>query len=327
MESTIKLGESLAPSANTVFRKLSLEEILTSEVHSLYVGNNVVWGDSSLRQRYFLNEPYGDGRHLNRTLFEKQLQDIAIERGVIILENYRLTNITQQENKMIVSCCHSDNTTRTITADFVADCSGRASIVAKKMGVKRQIIDNLASYHFITEQSEESLKGMTFIESVEDGWWYAAPLADNKVIVNFMSDSDLHSNNTTSLNEWLFSKIATTQYLKSYLPAIKSLTTEVGIKTATTSLLDKPGGKQWIAVGDALCTYDPLTSFGITNALVSGHNAANAIASFLNGNTDSLSEYITSQMALFNKSVALLQNQYQSEQRWTKHPFWERRQL
>lgn len=327
MGSTVKLGESLAPSANIVFRKLSLEDVLTTKHHSPYVGNNVVWGDSSLHQRYFLNEPYGDGRHLNRTLFEKQLRDIAIERGVIILENYRLTNITQQENKMIVNCCHSVNTTRTITADFIADCSGRASIVAKKMGVKKQIIDNLVSYHFITEQSEQSLKGMTFIESVEDGWWYAAPLANNKVIVNFMSDSNLHTTKSDLLNDWILNKITATQYLKNYLPATLSSKIGVRIKTATTSLLDKPGGKQWIAVGDALCTYDPLTSFGITNAIVSGHNAANAIAGFLNGNTDSLSEYITSQMALFNKSVALLQNQYQSEQRWTKHPFWERRQL
>jgi flavin-dependent dehydrogenase len=327
MGSTVKLGESLAPSANTIFRKLSLEEVLISKLHSLYVGNNVVWGDASLRQRYFLNEPYGDGRHLNRALFEKQLQDIAIERGVILLKNHRLTNITEQDNKIIVSCSDADNSTKIITADFIADCSGRASIVAKKMGIKKQIIDNLASYYFITEQSEESLKGMTFIESVEDGWWYAAPLPDNKVIVNFMSDSDLHPTKSTSLNDWLLGKIATTQHLKNYLPTIISSTTEVGIKTATTSLLEKPGGKQWIAVGDALCTYDPLTSFGITNALVSGHNAANAISGFLDGNIDSLSEYITSQMALFDKSVALLQNQYQSEQRWFKHPFWERRQL
>ncbi|MCC9071247.1 NAD(P)/FAD-dependent oxidoreductase [Flavobacterium sp. F-65] len=327
MESTVKLGESLAPSANTVFRKLSLGDVLASEHHSLYVGNNVVWGDSSLRQRYFFNEPYGDGRHLNRTLFEKQLQDVAIERGVVLLENHRLTNIIEEDNKIIVSCSDSDNSTKIITADFIADCSGRASIVAKKMGIKKQTIDNLASYYFITEQSGESLKGMTFIEAVEDGWWYAAPLANNKVIVNFMSDSDLHTTKSVLLKDWLFNKVATTQYLKNYFPSKISSTTEVRIKTATTSLLEKPGGKQWIAVGDALCTYDPLTSFGITNALVSGHNAANAISDSLNGNTDSLSEYITSQMALFNKSVALLQNQYQSEQRWHKHPFWERRQL
>lgn len=315
----------MAPSANAVFRKLGLEGVLTSGQHSLYVGNNVVWGDSSLRQRYFLHEPYGDGWHLNRSLFEKQLRETVISRGIPLLQNYRLSEITARDDKMIVSCSHSDAAPYTITADFIADCSGRASIVAKKMGVKKQTVDNLASYYFIAEPAANPLKGMTFIEAAADGWWYAAPIANNLIIVNFMSDSDLHPAKTASLTDWLLRKVAATEHLKTYISTTAIPT--AGIKTATTSLLEKPGGKQWIAVGDALCTYDPLTSFGITNALVSGHHAANAIASFLQGNTGALSDYITSQMALFNKSVALLQNQYQSEQRWPEHPFWERRRV
>jgi len=325
-ENVFKPGESLAPGANFILDKLGLHKIPASGFHNTYVGNNVVWGDTMPRQRYFLNEPYGNGLHLNRVVFENQLLETAIERGISLFLNYQIQNITETPDKMFLECLSPAGNFTVIETDFILDCSGRASIVAKKSGVKRTTLDNLVSYHFMIPKPETVLKGMTYIESVADGWWYMAPVNDGKTVVNFMSDSDLHQVKSEQFKDWLQQKIQQTQHFSALVPenAFDNLM-HSGIKTASTSLLEVPGGNRWLAAGDALCSYDPLTSFGITNALTAGYAAAKAITGLRHGDGTAASDYLSKQMALFNKSVAMLHNQYRQEQRWTDSPFWKRR--
>ncbi|WP_300485646.1 FAD-dependent monooxygenase [Flavobacterium sp.] len=325
-ENVFKPGESLAPGANFILDKLGLHKIAASGFHNAYVGNNVVWGGTTPHQRYFLNEPYGNGLHLNRVVFENQLLETAVERKITLFLTYQIKEITETPDKILLECFSPSGDFTTIEADFILDCSGRAGIVAKKTGVKRTALDNLVSYHFMIKQPETVLKGMTYIESVADGWWYMAPVNDGKMVVNFMSDSDLHQVKSELLQDWLRQKIRQTQHFSALIPenAFDTLV-HSGIKTASTSLLDVPGGNRWMAAGDALCSYDPLTSFGITNALTGGYAAAKAITGLLNGDGTAATDYLSKQMALFNKSVVMLQNQYRQEQRWADLPFWKRR--
>jgi len=325
-ENVFKPGESLAPGANFILEKLGLHEIPTSGFHNNYVGNNVVWGDATPRQRYFLNEPYGNGLHLNRVVFENQLLETATKRDITVLLNHQIKEITENANGIVLECLSPSGTCTAIETDFILDCSGRAGIVAKKSGIKRITLDNLVSYHFMIVKPETVSKGMTYIESVEDGWWYMAPVNDGKTVINFMSDSDLHQIKPELLNDWLQQKIQQTQHFSTLIPqnAFDSLV-HSGIKAASTSLLEVPGGDRWMAAGDALCSYDPLTSFGITNALTAGYAAAKAITGLRHGDGTAATDYLSKQMTLFNKSVAMLQNQYRQEQRWSDSPFWKRR--
>ncbi|WP_227871720.1 FAD-dependent monooxygenase [Flavobacterium kingsejongi] len=324
-EHVVKPGESLPPNANAILNTLGIETLLESPNHNHYVGNTVVWGDGTVRSRYFMNEPYGNGRHLNRIAFETELRNTVQQHNIPLFLDYRLTNITEQEEQLFLNCTTPDGTVRTLKAGFVVDCSGRAAIVAKKMGVKRTTLDTLSAYYCTVPQPGNTLNGMTFIESVEDGWWYAAPIGDNKIIMHFMSDADLHTLKTPDLQYWFQQKIAETQHLNTLIHPDISMATAITIKTATTAILEQPCGPRWLAVGDALCSYDPLTSFGITNALAGGHAAAQAIEKLFNGDSSGISDYCQQQISVFDKSVAMLQNQYKMEQRWPSAPFWERR--
>ena len=51
----------------------------------------------------------------------------------------------------------------------------------------------------------------------------------------------------------------------------------VRVWSAETSALRNVFGVGWVAVGDAACAFDPLSSLGICNALESGRSAADAI--------------------------------------------------
>lgn len=322
---TFKPGESLAPNTSTVFRQLNIEHILP-ENHSVYTGNTVVWGNDEPNSRHFFNEPYGYGWHLDRILFERQLREIAEDRGAIWKEGWRFSDANYQDEKLLLSFTDNQGSSIELEAPYAVDCTGRASSLARKLGVKKQTLDNLTAYYFVTNQSPKSLTGISFIEAVEDGWWYAAPLSSNYAVVNFMTDSDLHDVKPATLQEWLFEKIKQATNLSGALPLTNaSQIIESQIKTASTSFLEQPLGFKWIAVGDALCSYDPLTSFGISVAISSSYPAAQAIKEALHGDSEALSHYVKIQQQTFNTSVAMLQQQYKLEQRWKESVFWKRR--
>ena len=321
----VKPGESLPPNANIILNTLGIEALLESPNHNHYVGNTVAWGDATVHSRYFINEPYGNGRHLNRIVFENELRNTVQQHNIPLLRDYRLNSIIEEKEQLLLNCTGPDGTVKMLQTGFVVDCSGRAAIVAKKMGVKRTTLDTLSAYYCTVSQPGNLLNGMTFIESVEDGWWYAAPIGENKIIMHFMSDSDLHRLKPQDLQYWFQQKIAETQHLNTLIHPDISTASAITIKTATTAILEQPSGPRWLAVGDALCSYDPLTSFGITNALAGGHAAAQAIAKLLNGDSSGIFDYCQQQLSVFEKSIAMLQNQYKMEQRWPSALFWERR--
>ena len=66
---------------------------------------------------------------------------------------------------------------------------------------------------------------------------------------------------------------------------------EVRVRAAGNSLLTRPTGDGWIAVGDAAAAFDPLSSHGIGSALVAGVWAARAVAATLAGDDTAFAAY------------------------------------
>jgi flavin-dependent dehydrogenase len=89
--------------------------------------------------------------------------------------------------------------------------------------------------------------------------------------------------------------------------------------------LDRARGEQWLAVGDAACTYDPLSSQGITKALDSALLAADALERCLRGDADALQTYESTLNARFQDHQHTRAAYYRQEQRWPQAPFWKNR--
>src|SRR5262249_53538337 len=86
-------------------------------------------------------------------------------------------------------------------------------------------------------------------------------------------------------------------------------------------------GDDWVAVGDAACSQDPLSASGIARALDTGIHAARAIDSQLrSGRTAALVAYdkwiATGFVTYWTTRMAY----YNIEHRWPEAPFWRRRQ-
>lgn len=326
-DNTYKPGESLPPNARGVFHDLGLSYLLEDAVHLSCTGNLTSWGTDELLSRYFFAEPFGNGWHLDRLLFEAQLKNEAITLGADWRENCAFLSMSSAGRDFGVQARDGQGRDVALPAAFVIDCSGRAAVVARNAGIRRHVLDSLVAYCVILDGRAEGLNGVTFIEAVRDGWWYAAPLPQDRVVVNYMSDSDFHKVPARDMDRWLTGKLAETRYLEQTLAIADHGTLKHAmVKTATTSVLTTPAGDGWLAVGDALCTYDPLTSFGITIAMAGAKQAAEAVTRHLDGDAQAIGRYLAMQQDTFNTSLGMLQTQYGLEKRWTNEPFWQRRQ-
>ena len=100
---------------------------------------------------------------------------------------------------------------------------------------------------------------------------------------------------------------------------------KLDVKQASSSRLQTIIGSNCLCLGDAACTYDPLSSYGITAAMGAGYYAACAINDYLKGNTDALLAYAYILEKRYGDYLNLIQAAYLAEQRWHTSIFWKRR--
>lgn len=93
----------------------------------------------------------------------------------------------------------------------------------------------------------------------------------------------------------------------------------------SSSYLNRIAGRKWLALGDAACTWDPLSSQGIAKALRSSQAAA-AIAGHFAGDANAVRDYAAQARDNSRRYAQVRQYYYRREQRWPASLFWKRRQ-
>ncbi|MBL7690733.1 MAG: tryptophan 7-halogenase [Flavipsychrobacter sp.] len=325
----VKAGESLPPNILHLLQQLDIQHLLQDAAHQINLGNTVVWGSDEVLDRVFLAEPWGNGWHLNRLVFEQQLKSEAERRGAVWMDGGIVTGVEGKQGAMRVSVrSDSGRADQKLDACFVVDASGRHSSVLRSLGVSRHRLDDITAVCAFVTAPGHRLQSTTFVEAVQDGWWYAAPLGGDRVVLNLMTDIGLRPKTGEGKSDMLLRRLKQTMYLHERLGNFAGMGfEEVFAKPAGTSCADRISGDGWLAVGDAACTYDPLSSYGITSAIGGGIYAAYAISDALSGNSHALDAYNHVQQQTFNNCVAMLAHQYRQESRFSEKVFWQRRYL
>jgi len=97
------------------------------------------------------------------------------------------------------------------------------------------------------------------------------------------------------------------------------------IRTAAhSSALDHCAGTRWIAVGDAACSFDPLSSYGITSATGSGYYGGVALAEELKGKQGQLAAYQSLMQRTFLDFLEIRDSEYRRVSQFNSL-FWQRR--
>jgi len=322
-----RVGETLPPGVPPLLQYLDAWEPFAAQGHLPAYGTSAAWGSQELISRDFLFTGRGQGWHLDRARFDRTLAKLVPARGGLLLTEARVVSETRDEQgrwRLVVR--QGDASAQTeFAARFVIDASGRGATFARRRGARRNVHDRLMGvigiYGFEAVLPRDTF---TLVESCPVGWWYSALLPDARMVVAFMSDTDIIRRyrmwSPLRWPELINSSHHTRQRLAgSVLKSVPVLC------PAFSQVLEPAAGDGWIAAGDAAIGFDPLSSIGIGYALTSGIHAARAVHKALAAGAAEMSHYAASVNQHFANHLERKRQYYLIERRWLDWPFWSRR--
>jgi flavin-dependent dehydrogenase len=324
----MKVGECLPPTINPLLDHFGLTERLRRKGNLPSYGNRFVWGSNSIEERDFIFGSTGAGWRLDRAGFEKELKQAATEAGALWHYGRRLVACSKEKDTRFMLTVRGLEGMETYRSDFVVDATGRSARLARSMGARRFVYDQLiAVAGFFDEHASAPAEedSFTLVEAVSSGWWYSSRLPGRKLIAVYMTDGDLLDPALRQTDGWL-ALLNKTKYTAQRVDKYGSgeLTPPL-ILPAHTVRLTKVTGNGWLAAGDSAVAFDPLASHGISMAMGSGFHAASSIVEYLGGRTDALRVYESLIDRSFASYLLMHHDAYLREQRWPRELFWRRR--
>jgi flavin-dependent dehydrogenase len=325
-----RMGESLPPDIALMFERLGIQQAFLAEQHSPCMGSASAWGSDALGHNDFIASPHGPGWHLDRLRFERFLAQQVRERGLAVHTQTRVQQVQRHAHGGFVLQLQTRvGQQRLERAQWVIDASGVQAGVAARLGARRRMYDQLLAVAGVFMlDADDDFPQLTLLEACEYGWWYAARLPDRRVLAMVASDAPtLKALKLDQSPGWL-SALARTAHLAPALAASQWRPQKLAVQLAASSQLEPCAGAGWIAVGDAACCFDPLSSRGIYKAFGDAEAAARAICADPQAHHEPAATlpYRLHQQRQFSDYLQQRAHLYALEQRWPQSGFWQRRQ-
>ena len=308
-----KPGEHLSAAALPLLKALNSDALLRAEVHRHAHGTYSAWGSALLVERNAIVQLEGAPIVLDRAAFETALGAQAVAAGAQRIER------DVQDLRVDGQSWALDLGDQTVNASFLFDATGRKAIVASKFAPRFQADRLTCQLALFACDGHETPRPVTLIEAEERGWWYLSVLADQRAVLNFYTDADLPSFDPCDFAENAARTGAIGAFLRDYGYQIEGSAR----RTSVNSTWIAPAiGAGWAAIGDASADYDPLSSHGMTTALWSAIQTADA---FLAQDPDKMRQYADAVAQGVQDYLTNRTRVYAQEQRWPHSPFWARR--
>jgi flavin-dependent dehydrogenase len=322
-----RIGETLPPDVRLPLVKLGVWDGFMRDGHLPSRGTASSWGSATVGYHDTLMSPWGPAWHLDRARFDASLCAQAAARGGTVRTATTLAGYEALGREGYrLHLTHPVEGLSTLRARFVVDATGWKAVFATAQGARRRIVDRcFALYGDFRLRAGASFSTQALVEACPEGWWYSALLPGGRVVAALMGDwESLRGVRPRAPEAWL-SLLARTSATRERLDACDFTGEPPRAVPAPVGLLDRPYGEHWMAVGDAACTYDPLSSQGISKALGSSLLAAKALEQHLRGTPGVLGAYATQVRQGFVEHLGTRAHYYRQERRWPDAPFWRNR--
>lgn len=334
---SFKVGEGLPPSARHLLRELGALDRVSADGHRPSHGTLAFWGNDAPHANDFMFQLHGEGLQLDRRRFDASLLELAQAAGADIVRDAKLSLAAQADGAGVhrLSIRSHDASafveSSIIESHWLIDATGRPATLARSLGAKRIEHDALLAFHMrlaADADSDSDRDGRTWVEAVDNGWWYSVLLPSQERLVAFLCDADLIDRRPllTRAGLWAALKHAPRLFAHchqhGYVPSSQPRGAD-----ACSSHLDQGAADsgRWLAVGDAALAFDPLSSKGISNALYTGIHAAQAVIARQAGDSAALSRYADHLLEIHRVYRRQLRMFHTMETRWPAAPFWARR--
>ena len=277
------IGESLLPLNLPLFDRLGVAEDIRRI--GIYKPGAEVISDAHERATTFLfaNNPHlriKHSYHVRRADFDRVLLDNSRRLGATVLEEVRVTEVEfGDEGRIAVRARDAGGRASLFVPRFLVDASGRDTLIASRLGLKR--IDkrnNTAAVfgHFrnVVRRGGD-VEGMITMHLFEHGWFWMIPLPDDVMSVGLVGTRAFRAK-TSDLDGFFARAIAMCPSAAERMATAKpigSLVTAANYSYRSQCI----AGNGYLLVGDAFAFVDPLFSSGVMMAMSSAAFAAEAV--------------------------------------------------
>jgi flavin-dependent dehydrogenase len=321
-----RIGEIFPGAIQCELVKLGVWEAFRAAGHLQSTGMRCLWGNSSASSRSHLTDPYGHAWHVDRSAFDASLARAVEGNGAVVLLGYHVRGseieATASPAGWQIRASSATQVVK-IRTPVIIDATGRRSVVARRLGASRRRTDSMVAVYRYFRNVSSTLDASSIVQAIREGWWYAASLPGERMIVALMTDADLAKGITGGdAREWERHLGEATLIHRHLANAVVESAARVA--AASSSVLAPAHGPGWYAVGDAAMALDPLTGDGVTRALRSGMELARQVLDArANDPPFGLSAYHFS--TAFERYLKERDYLYEREWRWRDAPFWSRR--
>lgn len=283
------IGESLLSRNFPLLQELGLEDAARRLPHVAKLGVDFALGDDSAAVSFTFDQGFLPGSptmNVERAAFDQMLLNAARDAGAQVREGTGVSSIVRlRDGDVAVRCDGAE-----LTARWLVDASGQATLVARHLGTRRIPADphlrKVAYFsHFQNvDRPAGTQGGHPFIVMCEEGWFWLIPIDDRRTSVGLVIDADAARREGVPADRMLAWGI-------ERCPAVRSrVRNATGPQTndvvANFSYRCRPyAGPGYFLIGDAAAFVDPIFSTGVCLAMLSGQNAATQIVRLLGGKT------------------------------------------
>ncbi|MDO7172666.1 tryptophan 7-halogenase [Mariniflexile sp. AS56] len=318
------IGESIPPEMNSLMRRLGIYDSFIAQNHEQCYGSCSYWGSERRGYNDSVLSPFGHGWHLDRRKFNQFMLQQAIKRGAKVIQNCNYKSATKNKSKYQLTLNGNSGYSEQIEAEFVIDATGSKSVFTSDQGSRKIQNTSLVCLGLRFQNgSEDSVSKLTHLEAVEHGWWYAARIPNNQLLVTFYTipeitkEYELH--NIEKWKDYLKKAVNTYKWVSN----MKSIDDKIMGFHAPSFIQDHIVGENWFAIGDSATCYDPITSQGIIKSVSHGMLAARVLEDYYKGDKTTLIHYENHLQSEYKQYEEARTYFYSLEQRWPKSLFWK----
>jgi flavin-dependent dehydrogenase len=282
------IGESILPFNLPLIQQLGLESALRKLPHVLKLGAEFVMGDDAQSSvRFGFKQgllPGSPTFNIERAGFDEMLLNSAAEAGAVVRQDAQVDRIARLSDADVALSAGGNQ----YTAKYVLDASGHGTVVARHLGIRKNMEDpelqKVAYFaHFENvERRPADEDGHPTIVLCKEGWFWLIGLNETKTSVGFVTRPEFAKSLKVPPNELLRWAIDRCPVVNHRMR--KATGPQTNLMVADFSYRCKPyAGPGYFMVGDAACFMDPIFSTGVTLAMASGIEAARNVAAVLSG--------------------------------------------
>ncbi|EDP96050.1 FAD-dependent monooxygenase [Kordia algicida OT-1] len=315
------LGETLPPSAMPLLQQLKLLSVFEENAYRKTYGYHSMWGSSRVTDINFYHQnPFKNGLKINK---HQTLETLRTEIKQHMISYSKGFEIIHEAHGNTVVLAKNDGI-KMVQGKILVDATGRNRAVLQKLNIQSTIHDELVAVScHIPKIKHPKLTHEVYVESFKEGWGIVSALNETENICTIYTHKGHEIlSKLKEVSQWK-TALAETTYLKDFLIETDNIKFKGG--NANSSVANETAGSNWLALGDAAMSFDPLSSHGITNALFISAKAATTIEKkLLEADPDTFFEYDKTMQAIFQQYLQSKNELYRQETRWKDEVFWER---